>query len=78
MDARDERPWLAIGLMRKAAQILDAANACHAASLARSATIAILTDLGLEPEEELDPDLATLVVAVPLNPGDQSISRGDR
>lgn len=70
MDGGHDRRALAIGLMRKAAQLLEQAGDDAGVASVRAAVTEILHAQPLPDPGEMDPDAATLIAAIPLS--DQS------
>ena len=67
MDGGHDRRALAIGLMRKAIQLLKQAGDDAGAATVQTAVSAILDAQPLRDPGEMDPDAATLIAAIPLS-----------
>jgi hypothetical protein len=65
MDGHQEKRVLAVGLVRKAARLFDAAGDTNGAT-ALGATIDAILDTHPLTGPEIDPDLAAIVAAAPL------------
>jgi hypothetical protein len=66
MDTHQEKRVLAVGLMRKAAQLLDDGGDPHGAA-AIEATLAVMLKAKPLGAPEIDPETAALVAGMPLS-----------
>lgn len=67
MDGGHDRRALAIGLMRKAIQLLEQAGDDAGAAMVRATIADMLNVQPLGESGEMDPDAATLIAAIPLS-----------